>query len=270
MKAYKTIKILIMLMIIASLIIGCSKIQEKNPTTPSEEKDISPPKSQTKEVSGELIEKRGQQTNITDFKELLKRLSKIQSFKYTYKDTNKEGEWRYFILGRFVKVKLNELKTDEEGEKYSEVFMDRITKQAFAHCGREYCDKDKEVERVDYNKYYQEDPYELASGMTNAQYLTEDMIGQDVTKVFKVNFYGKPAKVWMQEYYGYPIKIDLGNRVIEYKNMTVDATRTGEIDMPFNFTIKGEPGRWYFWDHYLGLWPNKKKSSLIGKTETGA
>jgi hypothetical protein len=222
----------------------------------------------TNESYHDIKEKRGYKTNITDFNELLKRASSIESYKYNITDTGiSDNEYRFFVKGRFVKMMLPEAMQHKTGEIYDEVLMDRVTKTAFSHCGRYSCPKpnlDKEIEKVDYEEYYMNDPMEyLYKAIANPQYLKEEMIGEQYTKVFKTTFEGRPAKIWLQEYYGFPLRIEVTQpdgtkRKITFEDMMVDATTRGEIELPFNFTVKGEGNQsWYFWEHYLGEWPKE-------------
>jgi hypothetical protein len=221
----------------------------------------------TKEPYYDIEEKRGYKTNITDFKELVRRASTIQSYKYNITDPGvTDKEYQFYVLGRFIKVGLPEQKKHKTGQVYDEIFMDRVTKTAFSHCSYRICPKpnlDKELEKVDYADYYINDPMEYLYKATNDKYVEEQMLGDQTTKVFNVKFEGKPAKIWLQEYYGFPIKIEVDNldgtkRNIIFENMMVDATRRGEIDLPFNFTVSGEGDKhWIFWEHYLGEWPKK-------------
>ncbi|MBW2971972.1 hypothetical protein KY359_02950 [Candidatus Woesearchaeota archaeon] len=259
------------LLIIASILSsGCKPDIKSNITvSPSVDENINPI---TGEKYYDLPEKRGVQTNITDFNELLRRASAIEGYKYNLTDTalGIKGQ-QFFVLGRFVKTRLPEVQQQSTGEQYDEVFMERRTKQAFSHCSKYLCpspDIDKEIERVEYSDYYVNDPYEYISKATHPQFVKEEMIGNQYTKVFDVRFEGKDARVWVQEYYGFPIKIlvrdgDEISRTIKFEDMMVDATRRGEIDLPFNFTISGEKGQWYFWEHYLGEWPPKGSDITI-------
>jgi hypothetical protein len=133
-----------------------------------------------------------------------------------------------------------------------------VTKTAFSHCSIKNCPKpnlDKELEKVKYDDYYINDPLEYLYKATTPTYIGEEMLGDQYTKVYNIMFEGKPGKIWLQEYYGFPLVIEVGTRKIEFKDMMVDATRSGETDLPFNFTVKGESKSWYFWEHYLGEWP---------------
>lgn len=260
---------LVMLVIVLVFVTGCQHSQtsakpdatvQVSPEPTAQGADINPV---TGEPYHDIVEKRGFQTNITDFDELVRRASSIQSYKYNITDTGIGVEnQRFLIHGRFVKRILPEAMQHETGEVFDEVLMDRLTKQAFSHCSKELCPKpniDYELERVDYHDYYVPDPMEYLYRTTDGQLIKEEMIGNQYTKVFSANFEGKPARIWLQEYYGFPLKIivredDDSRRTITFDGMMIDATRRSEVDPPFNFTVSSEKGHWWFWEHYLGEW----------------
>jgi hypothetical protein len=256
---------LVVLALFMFLSAGCQKNVEANVTIEPVE-EINPI---TGEPYYDIKEKRGVKTNITEFNGLLLRASNIQSYKYNLTDSAiGSEEYRFYVLGRFVKVVLPEIEQHSTGEIYDEVLMDRLTKTAFSHCSKNLCPKpelDKEVEKVEFDDYYIKDPLEYLYKATTPEYVKEEMIGNDYVKVFNIKYEGKDARIWLQEYYGYPLKIMVRNdddskRVVKFEHMTVDNTRRGEIDLPFNFTVSGESKSWVFWEHYLGEWPEKGKN----------
>jgi hypothetical protein len=253
------------LVLIAILFIsGCNAPPyEPDGKVPEPEVEINPI---TGEPYQDIVEKRGVKTNITEFNELLRRATKIESYKYTITDTDLGVEGHeFYVLGRFVKIRLPGTMQHGTGEFFDEVLMDRVTKTAFSHCSRDLCPKpdiDKGLEKVEYSDYYISDPMEYLYRVTKPEYIEEEMVGDQYTKVFNARFEGNEARVWLQEYYGFIVKMIVKNedgtkRVIKFEDMLVDNTRRGEIDLPFNFTVKGEQGSWYFWEHYLGEWPPK-------------
>jgi hypothetical protein len=251
------------IVVIASILLAGCDPQPKTNVTVSPDVEINPVTGQPYQ---DIAEKRGVITNITEFNELMRRASKINAYKYTLTDTDMgEDQYKIFTLGRFVKIQLPEVQQYSTGEVFDEILMDKQTKTAFSHCSKHTCPKpniDKELEIVEYDDYYIKDPMEYLYKATDADYVKQEMIGNDYTKVFSIKYDGKPARIWLQEYYGYPLKImvkesESTKRTIRFEDVTVDATRTGEIDTPTNFTVKGEEGSWIFWKHYLGEWPKK-------------
>jgi hypothetical protein len=256
--------VLVIVATIALLNTGCDPEANTNIS-------ISPEANTTANTTPEkapvdIVEKRGQTTNITDFNELLVRASAIQSYKYNFSDTELgTDEYRVYLLNRFVKIVLPETNKHTTGDVFDEILADRQTKTAFSHCSINTCSRpniDRQLEKVEYDNYIIKDPYEYISMATNAQYVKEELVEEQYAKVFDATYEGKPARVWVQEYYGFPLKIMVKNedgskRTIKFYDVMVDATRSGEIDTPSNFTIKGETGHWLFWKHYLGEWPPK-------------
>ncbi len=239
---------------------GCKNDIPQTNVTVTPEMNTTEPEKQPVDV----VEKRGIQTNITDFNELLRRASKIATYKYNITDTTHGAdEYRFYVFGRFIRVDLPELEKYSDGTKYDQIFLDRVTKHAFSKCSINHCPRpnlDKELENTEFDDYYISDPMETLYKATKAEYVKEEMLGNDYAKVFSIKYEGNDARLWLQEYYGYPLKLviktsDNTKRTITFTDMQVDATRRGEIDLPTNFTIKGEEGSWFFWEHYLGLWP---------------
>jgi hypothetical protein len=268
-----TISILSMILILV-FVAGCQPKPSANVTiSPEPDVNINP-------ITGgpyaDIVDKRGVQTNITEFNELVKRASAIESFRYELTDTGLGIEDRSFlVLTRFVKVKLPELMQHRTGEWYDEVLMERTTKTAFSHCSIDNCprpDLDKEIERVDYEEYYINDPMEYLYEATNAEFVKEELLGNDYTKVFSIKFEDNEARIWLQEYYGYPMKIIVRNddgskRTIKFDEMMVNNVRKAEVDLPFNSTIKGEDKHWWFWEHYLGEWEPPRRLNIPGVPE---
>lgn len=258
----------IMALLIILLAFGCQQHQPTGSATAEPAAEADEPAIEINPITGEpyqdIVEKRGVQTNITDFNALLVRATKITSYEYSFTDTGLGVAGHNFtVFGKFVKVRLPEVREHDNGNIFDEVFMERLTKQAFSHCSKYVCEKpdiDKEIERVEYSDYYISDPMEYLYKVMAAEYIKDEMLGDQYTRVYSATFEGKDARVWLQEYYGFPLKIVVRNeddsrRTIEFKDMMIDAARRGDIELPFNFTISGEEGSWYFWEHYLGEWP---------------
>lgn len=233
-------------------IVGCAPqtIDETPDQTSETPKEISSP--------AELVGKRGIQTNITEFNELLVRASKISEYKYTLHDSDIEQDYKYYFKGRFVKVELPMLLEHETGEVFNTVYMERTNKYAFTRCNREVCPEgDMEFEVGDYDYFYRPEPYEILSMFRSMDYVGDEMIGNDYVKVFSGTYLGNQGRIYVQEYWGYPLKLEYVDdsntkHTIEFLDMEIDNTRIGEVQMPPNFKIKGEKGSWWNWEHYLG------------------
>ncbi|NQU79442.1 hypothetical protein HQ545_06770 [Candidatus Woesearchaeota archaeon] len=270
MNTKNIIIILPLLALIITLAAGCAYIPQDPDSNATKDDNTT---DQT-EPAPDIVEKRGQKTNITKFNELLTRATKIKAFKYKITDTGMEGTnkdtYSIKMLGRYVKIGLPEPREHDTGEVFDEVIMDRLTKTAFTHCSSDLCLKpelDRELEKVEYETYYMPDPLEYIYKITDTQYVKEEMLGDQYTKVFNAQFEKRPARVWLQEYYGFPLKIiirmeDDNKRTITFDDMIIDNTRLVDIKPPFNFTVKGEEGTWIMWEHYLGDWPPQNNVNL--------
>ena len=215
----------------------------------------------------ELIDKRGVQTNITEFNELVRRASAIESFKYALVDSDEDEEYYFYGKQRFYRVELPKMLEHDTGEVFDTVYMERTTRTALSRCRDSCAEVDMEFEKVDYDYFYRLDPYEQLTRFNPDSYIRDDMIGNDYVKVFSGRYMSGNATAWIQEYYGYPLKIeytkeDGSTRTIEFNDMEIDTVRMGEIQLPFNCTVKGEEGNWWIWEHYLG--EMKKSDMMIG------
>ena len=260
------LSMLILVTLLASIpaLSGCVQKFNTNTTiNPEPEAEINPI---TGKPYQDIHEKRGVITNITAFDELLRRASAIESFRYKLTDTELEAPDQEFIVrGRFVKIKLEQPQYHDDGTIFDEVLIDKLTEKALAHCSKTLCKNptDKEVEHVEYSDYIQMDPVEYIYQITNAEYADQEILDKQYTKVFNAKFEGKDARVWLQEYYGFPLKIivrnqDNSRRTIEFKDLMINEVRSGELQPPFNFTVRGEGTKtWWTWEHYNGEWKNK-------------
>jgi len=244
----KYIPILLMaLLVLGCTVTGCkTKEAAKNET-----KSLEMPKSII-DKNREVVDKRGEQTNITKFSEMVRRASKIQSWQFTLEDTDNDRKFEVYQLERYQSVYF------EKTEGIDAVQMDRVSKTALATCKQ--CGE-KEYRLVDYEKYHQYDPYEQMTLFRDAKYLGENMIGNDYVKIFQGIFEGEPAKIYLQEYYGYPLKIESKARKIIYSNVQIDSTPRAKIAIPFNSTIEGK--KYWNWEHYLGIMPVRRELKPI-------
>ncbi len=234
----KKIMIYSIVLLVAILMLGCAKIEPEQELQNNQ--SIEVPES-VKDFDRELTDKRGEQTDIQEWSELVRRASAIQSWEFTVADTENAGQLKVYQLARYQTVEF-------EGKEIDVVQMDRITKKALSRC--KSCEE-KNLELVDYDKYHQLDPYEMMTLFREAEFLKTDNIGNDYVKVFKGIFGGEPATISVQEYYGYPLKIESKTRKIVYTELMIDNTRRKNIAIPFDSIIEGK--KYWSWEHYLGL-----------------
>jgi hypothetical protein len=262
--------ILLLGLVALLLMAGCEKqeTQEKVSTETPETADDFDNITGIQGSPNEIVEKRGQMTNITDLEELKLRASKIQSFRYVLVDSDESYQYGVLGKGRFFRMDLPVAFTSEIGDPFDMIMLERTTKTALAKCSEERCKvKDVELEKVDYAEFYKTDMLEHLSALFDGRYVGEEMIGDNVVKVFDVKYLTRPGRAWIQEYWGFPLKIeyqkeDGSTRTLEFKNITIDDVRIGEIQLPFNCTVKGQSNHWWNWEHYLGEYPENQKLAL--------
>ncbi len=184
------------------------------------------------------------QEEISLFDSLFAKAQNHQSFQYTYSDSDVDEKNYFMIRGRWGIVKLEESK-ENNGEPYDKVYFDRVRKVALARCT--LCEeRDLELDLVDYSDFYQNDPVEVMYKFYDTVYAgNELMYDRHYCEVFNATFVKKPAKIWLQEYAGLPLKIEAYNnetfdveRTIEFLDLMYDNVRMGEIMPPFNYTVR--------------------------------
>ena len=257
---------LITLLIIIFLIIGCTPKQTTdNEIVVKKENKKVRTIDKSKLTPGQVTTPK----NLTEFQELLKRSTAITSMQYNLSDSSLSNNYYFMVKGRYVKVILPKTKQKSTGEIYNTVYLDRKTKTALTRCGYEICKnpRDLKLEETKYDLWYRKSPIEEMYLFTNATYLRDEMIGKSYAKVFDGKYQGNTARIWVQEYYGFPLKIeylDSSNikQKIEFNQLKVNNVRFFDVEIPFNSTVKGEDGHFWFWKHYLGEWPSDSEREI--------
>lgn len=176
------------------------------------------------------------------YETLQRKTGSVESLGYVLVDSTLDDRNTYLIRGRLGKVMLD--KPDSSaGKDYDWVYFDRINNVAIARCSDNLCNKhDLDLFTVDYDEYYKKDPFEWQQLFKDESYLEDGQIGSHLVKVFDAKTMdGRPAKIWVQEFYGVPLKFefetDEGMRTIEFKEFRINNIRAGEIMLPINMTV---------------------------------
>ncbi|MBI5398976.1 hypothetical protein HZB03_05930 [Candidatus Woesearchaeota archaeon] len=264
--------VLLALLLIAIVSFGCAlkssptgtgtgtEVQEQSHQTPEQEPISEEP------ISGQVVPTTQKQTN--DFFQLLARAESLQSFQYNLSDSELDEKYYFFVRQRIVKMQLEKPRYLDDGTVYDEVFMDRIKKVALSHCSRRFCEKpniDKRLEVVSFSDYYQFDPVEQMYKAAKPTFVADEVLNDNDVKKFSMLYDNRyPGFIWVQSYYGFPMKleydIDDGNtRTLVFENMLVDSVRLGQISTPFNFTVGTK--NYFTFFHYLGIYPGQPNAS---------
>ncbi|MBU0461955.1 MAG: hypothetical protein KJ574_05195 [Nanoarchaeota archaeon] len=189
------------------------------------------------------------------YDQMIGKASKVESYWYNFSDTDLDYHNMYAIRLRFGKILL-ENPEEINGNKYDLVYFDRVHKVAIARCSLDLCEeKDLDLDTVDYDKYYQNDPLEWMYKMKYPVYIGDEMLGNQAVKVFNITGPGNyPGKIWLMEFYGLPLKIEFGTengtRKIAFNDLHVNTVTLGQIMLPINMTVDGKDYE-FGWFGYL-------------------
>jgi hypothetical protein len=202
-----------------------------------------------------------------DYNQLLGRAESIQSMQYNLSDSALDEKYYYYFYKRLVKVQLPEQLEHENGQIYDEIYMDRPLKKALSHCSKQVCKNptDKELEVVEYNDYYQLNPVEQMYKAAKPKFEADETYNDNDVKKFSMLYNNRyPGYIWVQPYYGFPMKLeytldDGTTREIVYENIRINNVQLGRVIGPFNFTVEGKT--YYTFLHYLGIYPGQEGAS---------
>ena len=213
-----------------------------------------PADNQTAQLPDELPEELSDEDL---FDAMIGKAYNVESFWYNLSDSERDENNLRMQRGRFGKIVLEE-PGEIDGNVFDWVYYDRVYKVAFARCSRDLCGEegDYEFDYVDYDEYYRLDPVEWMHKFKDPVYAGEDMMGKHIVKVFNLtSLYDEPARMWTQEYYGLPLKIEIeqadGLRTIEFVDLNINTARLGHIMPPINFTVDDKPYQ-FGWYGYIG------------------
>ncbi|MBI4739831.1 hypothetical protein HY772_09950 [Candidatus Woesearchaeota archaeon] len=273
-KNYKDFVLLALLLLaIAGASFGCTLKSQPPGTAVQEQPDQTPEQEQINEQTVSTTQATQKQTN--DFFQFLTRTESLKSFQYNLSDSDLDEKYYFFVNNRFVKMQLEKPRYFEDGTIYDEVFIDRVKKVALSHCSRRFCQKpniDKKLEVVNYSDFYQLDPLEHMYKVGKPTFVADETLYDNDVKKFSILYNNRyPGFMWVQSYYGFPMKLEYtsndsggvssSTRTIVFENMMIDSVRLGQISTPFNFTVGTK--NYFTFFHYLGIYPGQANASNI-------
>ena len=195
------------------------------------------------QITGDTI----QEEQIDIYEQMMRNSNRVESFSYNSSETGN----KLLYYNRYVKAYLNEPRV-KDGEKYDIVYMDRINKVALGRCSTELCgEKDLEFVEVEYSEFYELDPIEWTYRYTAPVYVGEEMFGQHIAEVFNItSLTGDEGRVWIQQYYGIPLKIEFDEKTIDFINLRINTVMIGHVQLPIAFNVSGEQYE-FGWYGYL-------------------
>lgn len=144
----------------------------------------------------------------------------VGSFSYDFKDLQKPKEaltYHYNIKSSLVKRYLPITTKILYQNDFDVVIFNRENKTATAYCeSQEYCKKVGEYGQVNYDDYYVDTPLDWLEKIKTAELTStsEEVFGRSTWTV-KAN--DGEFMVWIEDYYGVPLKVQEGNLGYEFR-----------------------------------------------------
>jgi len=168
--------------------------------------------------------------------ELIQKGQNVQSFTYDFKEVNKPKDptYSFKIYGskvkRYLPIKTSVLNQNE----LDVIIFDRTSKTAIGYCESEkYCIKQGEIGTLEFSQYYVTTPFDWLDKIQRAKIETknERMFGRDVWKVIAND---GEFTIWIENYYGVPLKVSIGSETFEFRNPkfnTLNGSDVAFVDM---------------------------------------
>ena len=168
--------------------------------------------------------------------ELIQKGQNVQSFTYDFKEVNKPKDptYSFKIYGskvkRYLPIKTSVLNQNE----LDVIIFDRTSKTAIGYCESEkYCIKQGEIGTLEFSQYYVTTPFDWLDKIQRAKIETknEKMFGRDVWKVIAND---GEFTIWIENYYGVPLKVSIGSETFEFRNPkfnTLNGSDVAFVDM---------------------------------------
>ena len=171
---------------------------------------------------------------------LQKHVGRVVSLKYMYQDaTNKPEEWETWVMGDKMHVKLREM-DNVRGDVYVDnIYLDLAAKKAVCYCERNVyrcADPNSPIE-LSFAKYYRKTPFEWIESVTYAEKETEETMQQRTVWKIKWTEDGKTTAMWIDTYYGVPVKIKEteGSTIRDfiYEDIAFNSVEDADLDHTF-------------------------------------
>ncbi|MBW2976533.1 hypothetical protein KY347_03755 [Candidatus Woesearchaeota archaeon] len=153
---------------------------------------------------------------------------KVQGLSYSYKgpETN-NFLYEFYVKGDNVKYILNpSYKTvDVDEDAYDAVYLDKKLKTAQAYCDSKKCIAKGKKADLDYNEANIMTPLDWLESIESAEKSGEEQIESRNTWIVATN----NGKIWIESFYGVPLKAEFENSVYEFKKMGFNTVKDEDV-----------------------------------------
>lgn len=182
-----------------------------------------------------------------EVQDFIDKASEISSFEFNTTLPNSNEEGRYYFRGRDIKIVLPKVRYTDN-QPYDTIYLEKMYEKAFAYCSNVNCpEKDFTAEPLNYSNFIIKNPRERLLMLNKAKVIGEEKLDRHITKIVEfTDVYGKKGRMWVQPYYGVPLKIEIeednGKEEIVYKDPFWNTVRAYDVSIPSNVTLVGLEG----------------------------
>ncbi|MDP3699176.1 MAG: hypothetical protein Q8R47_06350 [Nanoarchaeota archaeon] len=161
--------------------------------------------------------------------ELLMKSRNVESMSYDYKRVDKplEKPVDVWIKKLIIKQRLNVQTEVLNKNTMDAVIFDTGATTAQAICeSKKYCIKTGDAGPVDYDQYYVKTPLDWIDGVASAEKISEAKIG--TRNVWQLRT-PEGVSLWVDTYYGVPLRVDVGNERHEFQNVLFNGVQEKDV-----------------------------------------
>jgi outer membrane lipoprotein-sorting protein len=215
--------ILTLLLLLTIALAGCTQVEVDNSTNSDDAKEDT--KFEDKSVDSKLVS-------------LLSKKDDVPNLVYEYSRPPLDPKiYIYHINGNKGKIVMPKFNLYPKGEPYFDtIYFGLNSKTARGYCEfRDICgvkkvDPNEEVE-LPFAKYYQKNPYDWLKDIPlTAEIVGSEQIETRSTTVVKYKDAGVEKKIWIDEFYGLPLRVEFKSPLEEYAH-TFKIKDIGRVQM---------------------------------------
>jgi hypothetical protein len=220
-------KYLIVLTLLSIILIGCGEAKQADSETPG---PTQPTTVATTIV--QITTTTAQQAAQLDpeIKKIIDQNSKLKSMNYYYYETDGAQGYGYYIKGSNVKVILAGSSIYKAENLFDTVYLDLNVKSAFGYClNRQRCGPNPSIKTLNFNDYYRKTPLDWVQEITSGSKTGEEQIGGRDTYIISFSRAGTDYKVWLDTYFGVPLKFQEGQKTYEYREAKFNMVSDNDV-----------------------------------------